>query len=169
MNAGTLATVFQWTAIVLTFAAVLAQAGAAYYRNVASAQSAAEIATLKGRSLSEQQKAILHRELSKASGPVGFNYRLMDGEGHDFANQLAEVFRLAGWDVRHIAGNSLNDFQGYFVVATADPSLKDVAKVACDALNAAGIKCHDDEEIRQGTLGGPLEQGNIYIVIGRKL
>jgi hypothetical protein len=168
MNAGTLSTVFQWVAITLTLFAVLAQGMSAYYRNLASRETSDEIARLRGRTISEQQKTVLTSRLSKTRAPIGFNYRLMDGEGLDFANQLADVFRVLGWEVRHVAGNFLDDFPGYVAVVTIDQTLQQTAKLVCDSLNTANIECRDNAVIASGKIGGQFELGVIYVVIGRK-
>jgi len=92
----------------------------------------------------------------------------MDGEGADFANHMADVFRVLGWDVRHVAGNFLDDFLGYVGVITVDPTLQQTAKLVCDSLNAAKINCRDNAVIPPGKIGGAFEPGLIYIVVGRK-
>jgi hypothetical protein len=174
MSTALLSQMFSWLAVGLTLLAALTSAIALHYRNLAAAESDAlaakkdaEIAQLKPRRLSNAQKQILISRASLEKGTVAFMHRLMDGEGKDFSQQMADAFKAAGWVVRSIAGNSLNDFPGYVVVSVADGIPNETARLACDALNAAGIECRQ-EPIRQGTTGGPLEPNIIYVVVGRK-
>ena len=110
MDASTTAQIFSWAAITLSVLTAFASAGALYYRNIATAQKDAQIERLKPRTISEEQKTALGKRLGGSTGTVAFIYRLMDGEGKDFAHQMADAFSAAGWQVASNAGNSLNDF-----------------------------------------------------------
>jgi hypothetical protein len=132
----------------------------------------AEIETLKPWRLSGEQQEKLAQELrSFSAGKIGFAHRVMDGEGRDFAEQLAAIFRSAGWSIVGIGGSSLNDLPGRVTVAIdAATSSADFLKTAdrlCEALTRAGIPCGGD--LKPNTLGGPIEPGAIFIVIGRKV
>ena len=94
----------------------------------------------------------------------------MDGEGKDFANELAAIFELAGWSIVGIGGSSLNDLPGRVTVAIDAKGGAELLKTAdrlCDVLNnRVGVPCGGD--LKPNSLGGPLEPGVIYVVIGRK-
>jgi hypothetical protein len=131
-----------------------------------------EIETLKPwRLSSEQQKTLLEEIRAFPAGTIAFAYRVMDGEGKDFAEQLAEIFKSAGWSIGGIGGSSLNDLPGKVTVAIDAASstaefLKSADRV-CDAFTRAGIPCGGD--LKPNTLGGPVEPGIILVVIGRKV
>jgi hypothetical protein len=156
-----------WAAIVLPLLTIIASAGALYTRNVLAARSAATIAMLEPWKVSAEQKAKIKSRVSSLAGKIAFITRLMDGEGKDFAEQLAATFKDAGWTIASIAGNSLNDLPGAVTVAVSNSNLQATADQVCEALNFAGIKCGGD--LRPNSLGGPLEPDTIYIIIGRKI
>lgn len=132
----------------------------------------AEIETLKPWQLSAaQQKKLMEELRSFSAGKIAFAHRLMDAEGRDFAEQLAGIFKSAGWSIGGIGGSSLNDLLGRVTVAIdAASSSADFLKTAdrlCDALTRTGIPCGGD--MIPHSLGGPVEPGAILIVIGRKV
>jgi hypothetical protein len=167
MTPGTLSQLFSWSAIVCSVLAALSTAFALHYKTVAAGQQAHEIASLKPRTLSEAQKSALRKSLAARSGTVGFIHRLMDGEGQDFTKDLGSVFTDAGWHVASSAGNSLNDFTGYIVIAVSDPKLLSDLQFVKDALNQASIDCRT-EDIKPGSLGGPLLADRVWLIVGRK-
>jgi len=130
----------------------------------------AEIQTLQPWHLSGDQQKKLSEELHSFSpGNVVLTHRLMDGEGEDFAEEIAAIFKSAGWSIGGIGGSSLNDLPDKVAVTTAPGSVAELLKSAdnvCNAMKAAGILCGGD--LKPNSLGGPLEPGIIYIVIGRK-
>ena len=131
----------------------------------------AEIQTLQPWHLLEDQQKKLTEELHSLSpGNVVFSHRLMDGDGEDYAKEIAAIFKSAGWSIGGIGGSSLNDLPDKVAVATAPGSGAELLKTAdnvCNALKGAGIPSVA-EDLKPNSLGGPLEPGIIYIVIGRK-
>ena len=123
MTPGGLSQLFSWIAIGCSILAALSTALALHYRTVSAEEKDAEISRLKPRTLSDAQRAFLRARLAEQKGTVEFIYRLVDGEGHDYARDLGATFTDAGWQVASIAGNSLNDFTGYIVVAVSDEKL----------------------------------------------
>ncbi|WP_341895429.1 hypothetical protein [Ferrovibrio terrae] len=167
MNLITIHSFLSWSAQIFAVLTALAAVGAYYTGNIISEKKDTEIAALKPRTLSDTQRATLENILRSRVGTVGFMSRLMDGEGIDYANQLAEVFRQAGWNVVSIAGNHLADLPGRVTTAILDDAtMLPIAEMVCQAFNEAGIICGG--EIRQGQLPGPLAPQTLYIVIGRK-
>lgn len=155
-----------WATIILPLLAVAASAGVLYTRSILNARTATEISALKPWALSPDQAEKLTQELGAFTGKISFIHRLMDGEGRDFAGQLASTFKASGWTVGTIAGNSLNDLPGKVTVAISNPDLRGAADRLCDTLNRAGIPCGGD--LRPNSLGGPLDLDVIYIIVGRK-
>jgi len=131
----------------------------------------AEIQTLQPWHLLEDQQKKLTEELHSLSpGNVVFSHRLMDGDGEDYAKEIAAIFKSAGWSIGGIGGSSLNDLPDKVAVATAPGSGAELLKTAdnvCNALKGAGIPSVA-EDLKPNSLGGPLETGIINIVIGRK-
>jgi hypothetical protein len=129
-----------------------------------------EIEAIKPWHLSDDQQKRVKEELhSLVPKKIAFIYRLMDGDGKDFAEQLATIFKASGWEVGGIGGNSLNDLPNKVTVAINSRSgieLMTIADRLCDSLNRVGIPCGG--ELKPDTIGGPLEIGIVYIVIGRK-
>lgn len=168
MSSGNLATIFQWVAIILGAFGVMAQGSALYFRNIASAESAAEIARLKGRVLTPAQRAKFVETLgAPPPAAIIINHRLMDGEGNDFATQIADAFRLAGWNLGNVAGNLLMENPGFIVVKTIDPSMSEAADRIRRALDAVGI-VQRDIDIPSNRIGGTFLAGHIYVIVGRK-
>ena len=152
MTPSFLSQAFSWSAIICSVLAAISTGLALHYRTLAGRQQSAEIASLKPRMLSESQILKLKASLSGRQGTVGFIYRLMDGEGKDYAESLSAAFKEAGWNVASLAGNSLNDFTGYIVPAVSEEKLLPDLSFVRDALNAAGIDCRL-EDIKPGLLG----------------
>ena len=95
--------------------------------------------------------------------------RLMDGESADFADDLAAVFREAGWTVVPTLRTSTNDFPGYVVLfGVGDAAgLEESARFVRTKLNQAGIDCRF-EPIREESIGSLREDNTVYITVGRK-
>ena len=133
-------------------------------------QAERTIDTLKPWHLYKDQREKLTEALrSFPVGKIVFAHRLMDGEGKDFAEQLATIFDALGWSIVGIGGSSLNDLPDKITVAInaqSDVELLKTADRLCDAFTRAGIPCGGD--LKPNSLGGPLEAGIIYVVIGRK-
>jgi hypothetical protein len=143
----------------------LQEADLAQARNTISRQNA-DIDRLKPWRVSDNEAKKLQTALASiAPGKLAFAYRLMDGQGKDFADQLAGIFRAAGWLIGGIGGSSLNDFPGVTVATSL--SLMQTADHLCDALTQAGIHC-GGADLAPNSLGGPIEPGSILIIVGRK-
>jgi hypothetical protein len=128
------------------------------------------IDTLKPWHLSDDQQKNLTEELrSFSAGKILFAHRLMDGEGEDFAEQLAAIFKASGWSIVGIGGNSLNELPGKVTVAIdarSGAGIWETADRLCRALTRVGIPCGGD--MKPNSLGGPIGLGEICIVLGRK-
>src|ERR1700730_3760660 len=159
-----------WAAIALPLLTVVASAGALYTRSILNARAAAELDSLKPWRLSADQRTKLTEELRLLpAGRVVFSHRLMDGDGRDFAEELAAAFEAVGWSLGGIGGSSLNDLPGRVTVAIAAESAESLLQTTdrvCDAMNKAGVSCGGD--LQPNSLGGPLERDTLYVVIGRK-
>jgi hypothetical protein len=129
-----------------------------------------EIEHLKPWSLSETQANTLRAGLSSFSpGTVAFAYRLMDGEGKGFADQLSAIFKTPGWSIGGSGGSSLNTFTGITVAidaASSNAALRQTANRLCDLFTKVGIHCGAD--LVPHRLGGPIAPGTILIIIGTK-
>jgi hypothetical protein len=128
-----------WAAIILPLLTVAASAGALYTHSILNTRAAAEIEALKPWRLSDEQQRKLMEELrSFQAGKIAFAHRVMDGEGREFAEQLAGIFKSVGWSIGGIGGSSLNDLPGKVTVAIdAASSGGEFLKTAdrlCDAL-----------------------------------
>jgi hypothetical protein len=134
----------------------------------ARGRQAQELAKLTPRSLSDQQRAELKKRFSKDTPPIRIVYRLMDGEGKDFSEEIASALRDAGGTVRSIAGGSLADLHGKVTVAVNadEKKTQQAADQLCDTLEAIHIPCGGD--IPAGSLGGSPSSGEILLVVGRK-
>ncbi|WP_316228656.1 hypothetical protein [Bradyrhizobium sp. SZCCHNR1045] len=141
---------------------------ALYAGVLARGQQEKELAKLRPRSLSESQRAELKTRLPKSTPPIRIVYRMMDGEGKDYSDQLASAIKEAGGSVLSVAGNSLNDLHGKVTVAvnSGDQVAMNAADQLCNLLTAIQIVCGAD--IASGSLGGPPGQGEILLIIGRK-
>ena len=119
------------------------------------------------RSISTNQREKLIAELKAFNGqPIAFSCKMMDGESCNFAMQLIEIFREAGYQVPDLAKTSLNELPDYIVVTyfgNSEPStLKDI--VATLNSNEVSTK---HEKIIESTLGVHYEN-ILHIVVGTK-
>jgi hypothetical protein len=156
----------KWATVVVAVAVAAVAAAALYFRNVDANEKKAELAALKPRTLSATQKRQLVEQVSKERGTIRFIHRLMDGEGDDYGQQIAEAFKSAGWTVLPGAGNSLNDLPGMVAVVYVEPVLAPLAGGVRRALSSVGI--NSGGETKPELTGGPLVPGVIYVVMGRK-
>lgn len=166
MSVNLLFQVFSWAAVALTLLAALASGGVIVTGKMIETKKDAQIAALSPRELTAVQRTTLLEQIRPVPGKVAFISRLMDGEGHEYAAQLAQLFSSAGWTVVSIAGNSLAELPGKVTVAVSDPSMVARGTYVCNALSKAGIRCGAD--LRSGSMSGPLSADTLYVVVGRK-
>jgi hypothetical protein len=159
--------ILKWTVAVLPFALAFAGVGALITNNMINARKDAEIQSLKPRAISETQRRELLHRLTNSHGRVGFMTRLMDAESGDYADQLADIFKAAGWDIAPTVKTSLNDLSGFVTLTATNPNLAGLGDTVANALNAAGIDCHP-QPIEPNSVGGGAEPDTLYIVVGRK-
>lgn len=96
---------------------------------------------------------------------IGFATKLLDQE--------VAIFKLAGWRVvEPVNAQLLDDYEGLINIiavslgiAEADAKLTGTAERLCVLINEAGIQCKLGP-VRQGSIGGTLEPGSIYLLIG---
>ena len=178
-----------WTSVVLPILAAMA-VGVRYYvelriGHLISEQARAENAALQtelrqrkaeiselqtrtsARRLTDAQRETMSRILAKAAGTSAVvACKLLDGESCDYAEQIAQVLRVAKWLVEPVNKTSLADLPE--VVAVYRPFQQSPPGVAVmqEALIAAGVPHQvgmlDEKSTKQ--FGG----NKVYIVVGRK-
>lgn len=116
----------------------------------------------------EQRKRILADLGPKPSSSVLIVCRLMDGESCDMAADLAAVLKGAGWIVVGPGENSLNSFFGIDVFSKSASGPLGGADRLFAALSAAGLPCRS-ELVPADSLGGPVSDGTICVIVGRRL
>jgi hypothetical protein len=165
----TLNQIFVWSAVIFAALSALAGAGAIFTQNILDDRRTVEISAIKARRLLEDQKLAIITRLESTRGRVGFYSRLMDSEGFDFAEQIAAVFRDAGWTVVPTLKTSLNDLPGYVSLAIVGEAgeLEQNANLIADALRAGELDVRN-EPMREESLGGPREPNTVYVIVGRK-
>jgi hypothetical protein len=94
---------------------------------------------------------------------------MLDGESADFGEQIAAVFRDAGWEILPPNRVSLLDLPGFVTLITSDPALVDLHDFVAASLNSVDIPCRFVDHIDTGQLAGPFQRNAIYVVVGRKL
>jgi hypothetical protein len=145
-----------------------ASIAALYSGILARSQQSQELAKLRPRSLSDSQRADFKKRFSKETPTIRIIYRLMDGEGKDYSDQIASAIRGAGGTVASVVGNSLSDLQGKVTVAVlgGDPKTMNSATKICDDLIAIGIPCGG--EIAPGSFSGSPGPGEVFLIVGRR-
>lgn len=135
----------------------------------ASKQQVAELErrTAPWRLSREQRERILSGLGSKPSSPVLVVCRLMDGESCDMAGDLASVLKAAGWTIIGPGANSLNSFFGVNVFSNSASGPLPGADRLLAAFTAAGLPCLS-EPVPANSLGGPVADGTICIIVGRR-
>ncbi len=129
-----------------------------------------KVQNLEPRILSDAQKKRLIEKLKTYEGSkrIAFYSRMMDRESAGFADQLAQTFKDAGWDVGATNRSSLNDFPGFlslFVVGNPPKTLPSFVQLAFREIE---IDCHS-ENIKENSLSGLRDQDRVYVVVGSKI
>lgn len=125
------------------------------------------IIELQPRKIITEQRLKLVESLSKKKGKIGFISKLLDSESEDFATELSEIFREAGWQtVEPINRTLLDDFEKGLNIF-AKPELKEYADLVVKSLNEVGILIWP-QPIRDGSLSGNFDENAIYIAVDSK-
>lgn len=120
------------------------------------------------RELTKNQKAELLRKLLIVNkAPIIITSRLSDAEGKRFAEQIAEVFRASGWNVKGVGSTYIDDTLGDVNFAIVDESQRPIVNELINILNQSNIRCIP-ESIREGSVGGGIDPGHILMVVGSK-
>lgn len=122
----------------------------------------------KPRNLSQEQKTKLLSSLSfKSDFPIRFVSRLSDQESLNFAEELAVLFRQAGWNVIQTNSTFLDNIEGDVAIAVTEDNQREIASKIANILNSVGIVCKP-ENIREGSIGS-VQPNTIHIIVGAKL
>lgn len=167
MDVNLLFQTFSWATLLFAILAALASGGMVLSGKAIETKREAQIAALRPRELTTAQKTKLLEQIRIIPGKVAFISRLTDGEGHNYAAQLAQLFSNAGWAVVSIAGNHLADLPGTVTIAVSEPSMVSRGRFVCNALTIAGIRCGAD--LKSGNIPGPLSADTLYVVIGQRV
>ena len=119
------------------------------------------------RTLSAAQKARLCEHLAsvEAGFPLVPTSRLMDVESANYAAQLADAFREAGWQVSAPNPTFLGNTSSDVTLAVTEDSHRPVAGQVAAILNAVGVVCRVELKGR-GQLGVPTH--GLYLIVGAK-
>ena len=115
----------------------------------------------------EQRKRIFANLGERPSYPVLIICRLMDGESCDMATDIVTVLKDAGWTVVGPGANSLNSFFGVDVFSKSAAGPLAGADRLLAALTAGGLPSRS-EVVPADSLGGPVPDGTICVVVGRR-
>jgi hypothetical protein len=183
MTLDTLNSIFASTAIIAAVLAAIAAVGSWWTGSIIDARKQQEIAglhatvgTLQPRMITAPQREKLIPRLSDYKQmKVGFAAKIFDPEAKNFAEQLASVFKQAGWTiVDPINAQLLDDYDGYINIvavstgtADRDKQLTATADKLIAEIGDADIPCRL-HPVREGGIGGTLEPGSIYLLIGSR-
>jgi hypothetical protein len=92
---------------------------------------------------------------------------MMDEESLNYADQIAEVFQKANWNVGPNNRSFLDNIQSDTGIAVTDDSQQDDAKKIAAIFNSIGITCQA-EKIREKSISG-VQKKTIYLIVGSKL
>jgi hypothetical protein len=151
MGLESLNTILRWTVLILPLIAAVAGAGALITGNMISAKKDAEIASLKARHVTAEQKKELLAILSPIikTAPVFFSPVITSGEAIQFSDEIKQVLGEAGFDVRDVDFGeklfSLNRTGAFFWFKDKDhpPSH---AKALFNAFHRVGIDFFGDPQ-----------------------
>jgi hypothetical protein len=131
-----------------------------------------ELASLRDRTaprqLSPMQEDILLEKLRGVqAAPVIVSAYTEEDESAVYAQQIATALRRAGWNVT-FNKSSMNDFKGV-CLGTVNLMRKPLAGLheLAEALSAARIDLHQ-RDIAADSIAGPLQDGSLLVVVGRK-
>jgi len=183
MTLDTLNSIFAWTAIIAALLTAISTIGSWWTGSIIDARKQQEIAglhvmvgALQPRTITVSQREKLISKLPKYNQmKVGFAAKMLDPEARSFAEQLASAFRQAGWSiVDPINAQLLDDYDGYINIiavstgiADRDKELTATADQLFGSLADADIPCRP-HPIREGSIGGQLVPGSIYLLIGAR-
>lgn len=102
----------------------------------------------------------------KAS-PVLITAYAFEEESAAYAREIADVLRAAGWDVT-VNKTSMNDFKGMSLgkINLMNQPVSGLHELS-EAFSAARIEVRP-HEIRPDTIAGPMQDGSLLIVVGRR-
>jgi predicted GTPase len=167
---------FIWLAIIAAGLAFLSGVGSYYTGKIIERQKNQKIVSIEAdlhsvnpRTVSEQQRNTLIEKLPQLKGQsIVFVSRLMDGESLDYARQLEEIFKNAGFIVGPTNTSLLDDFPGFLTAAVSaegDPQKRiDTIK---EIFDYAGIDFRFTD-IRPNSVTIQSQPNTIYIFVGRK-
>jgi len=119
------------------------------------------------RKLMTEQVLLLEKALSfKSKYSILPACRMMDVEGYDYVQQIAEVFKRANWKVEITNRTFLDDISGDVTIATTNDDQEADASRIANELNKAGIKCIP-EKIRDNSISN-ITANSIVIIVGSK-
>jgi len=167
MNTELLHSIFNWVAIGAIALSLISAIGIVWTGKIIDYKKDAEIAKLQPRILSNFQKTALLEKISQQKGRIGFISLMMDGESLDFADELADVFKKAGWNLAPTIRTSLNDFPGFLSIFVTGQNLDASASLVCRSFQEINIDCRS-EKIEGSSIGGVRELDTVYVVVGRK-
>jgi len=122
------------------------------------------------RNLTPDQKSILKNTLKGSIEDVIFISKIFDPEAKKYADQLAEVFSSAGWNVvAPIHQDLLDDFNGKINIFMTSSTTKNtiIYNLSVPAFDQSGIT-YDSKVPRDGSFGGGLRENTLYIEVGSK-
>ncbi|MBZ9572261.1 hypothetical protein KJA15_02950 [Patescibacteria group bacterium] len=167
MTANNLQTIFNGLIILGIILSAIGTIGQIYINKKIEKEFQQELKKVQPRHLSISQKNQLTVTLSKKKGKVGLVSRLLDGESLDFAEEIASVFKDAGWNVLPTNQTSLNDYTGFLKIFVTGKNMDSVVNLISQTFNEVGIDLRSGE-VKPSSIGGSLQADTVYIVVGRK-
>lgn len=179
MNIGIWHTLFIWVGIIAGFFTALSTLGIWLTGKVIEKQKDSEIAELQIKVVSAQPRILTSEQKDKLisilssqkGGKVGFIVKIHDSESKNYAEQLLEAFKLAGWQVMPSRYDLLDDFNGKInIFMTGQKVAEDVSVFLVSAFmpfDQTGI-LYQSETPRVASFGGGIEENTLYLEIGAK-
>ena len=120
------------------------------------------------RQITELQENILLEKLRGVqAAPVTVAAYAFEEESASYAAEIAATLRKAGWEVT-LSKASMNDFKG-ISLGTVNLMRRPISGLheLAEAFTAAHLELHQ-REIPPDTIAGPLQDGSLLVVVGRK-
>ncbi len=120
------------------------------------------------RQITERQENILLEKLRGVqAAPVTVTAYAFEEESASYAAQIAAALRKAGWEVT-LNKASMNDFKG-ISLGTVNLMRRPITGLheLAEAFTAAQLELHQ-REILPDSIAGPLQDGSLLVVVGRK-
>ncbi len=114
----------------------------------------------------EQQNQLVEELSFKSNFQIVVACRAFDQESYNSAEQIADIFKKARWQIGQINQTYLDDTEGDVAIAITEQRQQKTADRLASILNKFGIDCRK-QKIREASIAD-IQANTIYLIVGTK-